>query len=226
MAAPLLGIGRSRLSVEPGGDKMARVGGRNAWIAVPVGLICAAIVGALVWLAIPMTPVLAVWGGDMLRQATTVKPLAEVGISPAELALAEGDLDCRELYPDDLWAEMVWQGGAVLSQTPATQATEVVELVAAVQPQLRATCAWQLHADRSVVTTLSHVEDDAIILADASLRSQGFSCTSDGAALTCTRTRGDVIETQVLREGLWLSSLETNWHPSEYGSRLSAFVWG
>ena len=56
---------------------MARVGGRNSWIAVPVGLGCAAIVGALVWLSLPMVPVTVAWAGDMLRNATSPRPQPE-----------------------------------------------------------------------------------------------------------------------------------------------------
>jgi len=28
-----------------------------------------------------------------------------------------------------------------------------------------------------------------------------------------------------VRDGLWLASIETSWHPEEYGVRLAAFVW-
>ena len=50
---------------------MARVAGRNSWIAVPAGLVCAAVVGTLVWLSLPMVPVTVAWAGDMLRNAST-----------------------------------------------------------------------------------------------------------------------------------------------------------
>ena len=36
---------------------------------------------------------------------------------------------------------------------------------------------------------------------------------------------GDVIEEHTVRDGLWLSSIETNWHPEDYGIRLDAYVW-
>ena len=49
---------------------MARTGGRNAWIAWPAGLLCAAVVVSLAWLAQPMVPVSVAWVGDMLRAAT------------------------------------------------------------------------------------------------------------------------------------------------------------
>jgi hypothetical protein len=35
-----------------------------------------------------------------------------------------------------------------------------------------------------------------------------------------------VREEHTLRDGLWLVSVETDWHPEEYGPRLDRTVWG
>ena len=45
-------------------------------------------------------------------------------------------------------------------------------------------------------------------------------------ALVCIRTTGKVVEEHTIRDGLWLSSVETVWHPDVYGARLAAHVWG
>jgi len=42
----------------------------------------------------------------------------------------------------------------------------------------------------------------------------------------CVRTQGSVREEHTLRDGLWLVSVETQWHPDDYGSRLDRTVWG
>ncbi|MEJ1156553.1 hypothetical protein [Microbacterium marmarense] len=205
---------------------MARVGGRNAWLAVPIGLICAAIVAALVWLAAPMTPILSQWGGDMLREASTAEPVPSEQPSPTELAAEEGDFDCRAMYPDSLWAVMAWQAGALLSQTTAAPASEATALTDALQPVVRVTCDWRWHEGHTVVSTLSRVGEDAVAIAEASLEGEGFTCAEVDAGVNCTRTSGDVRETQTVRDGWWLSSVESAWHPEAYGARLSAFVWG
>lgn len=205
---------------------MARVGGRNAWIAVPIGLICAAIVALLAWLALPMGPVLVQWSGDMLRNATTPAPVETPGIIPAERAAEPGDFDCRELYPDPLWSELTWYGAAVLSQSRSAPATDVPELVDALQPDVRVSCGWRLDDDRQIVTTLAVVGADATLVADPALRGQGFSCETNESAVRCQRERERVVESVTVRDGLWLSSVESGWHPESYTDRLSRYVWG
>jgi hypothetical protein len=37
---------------------------------------------------------------------------------------------------------------------------------------------------------------------------------------------GVVLEEHTIRGGLWLSSVESAWHPDVYGERLAAHVWG
>ena len=205
---------------------MARIGGRNSWVAVPAGLLCLAVVAGLVYLALPMLPVSLLWAGDTLRAATTEREAPPAADPPALLALADGSIDCRTLYPDSVWAELTWRGGALLTQRVGEPATAVTALSDALAPIVIVTCAWALEEDGGIVTTLASVGEDAASIADASLRGQGFACTSDDGALRCTRTRGDVLEEHTMRGGLWLSSSQNGWRPEEYGARLEAHVWG
>ncbi|HWM16847.1 MAG TPA: hypothetical protein VNP97_09680 [Microbacterium sp.] len=205
---------------------MARTGGRNSWIAWPVGLICAAVVATLAWLAQPMVPVSIVWMGDMLRAATSPPIAAAVPQPLSTVAIAPGDIDCRTLYPDSLWAELTWTPNVLLSQDFAPPATAVTTLTDALAPSVRISCHWQTDGGRAIVSTLAGVGTDAAPIAEASLRGQGFTCGVNGDAVQCTRTTGDMVEEHTLSAGLWLSSVETAWHPDAYGSRLAAHVWG
>ncbi|BDV29690.1 hypothetical protein [Microbacterium terricola] len=204
---------------------MARIGGRNTWLAFPASLLCAAIVAALLWLSLPMMPVAVAWVGDSLRSATARAEASPATEATGGVVDAGGGLDCRDLYPDDLWVELVWTPQALLAQTTAPPATGVAALTDALAPVVERTCTW--NADKGTVTsTLAQVGADAITVADAALRGQGFACTQADGGLECSRTEGDVIEEHTIRAGLWLSSVETSWHPEDYGSRLAAFVWG
>jgi hypothetical protein len=202
---------------------MARVGGRNSWIAVPAGLVCAAVVAGLAVLALPMVPVTAAWVGETLRRATTAQPAPTAEASIARQAADGAPVDCRSIYPDDLWNELTWRAGSRLDQNtggPVTQATSFIE---AVTPEVVVTCEWRF-AEGGIATTLSRVGADAQAIAEAALAGQGFACTASDHALTCMRTDGGVREEHVLRDGLWLASAETAWHPDEYGPRLERNV--
>ncbi len=145
--------------------------------------------------------------------------------TPADRAVAAQPLDCRALYPDSLWSELTWRGGVLLSQTAGPPATTVTSLADALVPSARLTCSWRLRAGGTIVTTLSVVGADAATIADAALRGQGFTCATADAALDCSRVKGDVVEEHTVRGGLWLSSMETSWHPADYGARVEAKVW-
>ncbi|GAA1943815.1 hypothetical protein [Microbacterium deminutum] len=204
---------------------MARIGGRSNWIAVPAGMLCAAVVAGLVWLALPMFPVTVAWVGDTLRAASAPRPTSVAAPTPADRAAAAKPLDCRALYPDSLWSELTWRGGVLLTQTAGPPATAVASLADALEPSSRVTCAWRLQGGGGIVTTLAAVPEDAATIADAALRGQGFTCTMTGGVVQCIRVRGVVIEEHTVRGGLWLSSMETAWHPSDYGVRVAAQVW-
>ena len=204
---------------------MARIGGRSLWLAWPVGVLCAGIVGALVWVALPAVPGTVNWIGDTLRAATSA-PVAAAP-SPVENAALDPatSLDCRTLYPDRLWAELVWGSDVLLAQNLTPPTTGITGLVDALQPVVRVTCSWR-SADGQIVTTLSQVEADASAIADAALSGQGFDCETFGTGVACRRQQGDVVEEQAVRNGLWLASVETSWLPEDYGTQLAVRVWG
>lgn len=204
---------------------MARIGGRNLWLAWPVGLLCAGVVGALAWIAAPALPATVGFVGDTLRAATSTPQAAAAGpVSAAALDVSR-DLDCRNLYPSQLWGELAWTPDSLLSQTHAAPATSVTALVDALQPTVRVTCGWRAPRG-TVVTTLSVVGEDAPTVAEAALTGQGFACEPFGTGVACRRSSGGVVEEHAVREGLWLASVETGWHPELYGTRLATFVWG
>jgi hypothetical protein len=205
---------------------MARVGGRNSWIAVPVGLGCAAIVGALIWLSLPMVPVTVAWAGDMLRNATAPRVEPPADETPARQTLAGKAPECRALYSDALWNEMTWTGRTLLDQNLDPPPTTVTSLTEVLAPDVRVTCSWTASDGGAVSSTLAAVDDEAPALAEAALRGQGFSCATGEEGLRCTGGAGDAIEAHVFREGLWLVSLETTWHPEDYATRLERQVFG
>lgn len=202
---------------------MARIGGRNVWLAVPAGIICAGIVGTLLVLAAPLVPAAAQWVGDSAYNAThMVRPTAEPGTA-ARFATDLGG-DCRSLYPDSLWSELTWTPRVLLSQTYDPPATTETGLVAALAPTVRLTCTWRAQGDVSISTTVAEVRQGAAAVAQAALTADGFACETD-AGLECTRTQGDVVEEHVVRDGLWISTVQTGWHPKDYSTRIVSRVW-
>ncbi|MDW4573849.1 hypothetical protein R8Z57_13795 [Microbacterium sp. M3] len=204
---------------------MARIGGRNSWIAVPAGLVCAGVVGALVWLALPMVPVTVAWVGDTLRSATAPQPGVTAAPTPAQAAVEGAPVDCRTIYPDDLWNELTWQPGSLLNQSAAPPATSATSFRDAAAPDVIVTCTWLSDAG-GIVSTLSKVAGDASSIAEAALSGEGFACAAADGGLVCTRTVGAVREDHTFREGLWLASVETDWQPEDFGPRLDRGVWG
>ncbi|GAA1929520.1 hypothetical protein GCM10009775_21960 [Microbacterium aoyamense] len=204
---------------------MARIPGRNSWIAVPAGLICAGVVGALLWFSLPMMPVAAAWVGQTAHRALT-EPLVTMGEPAHGVADLEAVRDCRDLYPENVWAELQWRGEGLLAQTtdpPSTAATTVVEALA---PTVRLTCAWSYPDGGSLVSTLADVDVDAAAVAQAGFEGAGFTCTSDSGILRCTLARDGGLEEHVLREGLWLYVFTKGWSPGDFASRMSGFVLG
>ncbi|MBD3943114.1 hypothetical protein IF188_15580 [Microbacterium sp. NEAU-LLC] len=204
---------------------MARIGGRNSWIAVPAGMLCAGVVAALVWLALPMVPVSIAWIGDTLRSATAPAPTRTAAPTPAQDVAAGEQVDCRSLYSDDLWNELTWHPGSLLNQTHAEPATQARAFADAVSADVVVTCAWRFDTG-GIVTTLARIDADASAIAEASLEADGFACAPAGETLDCSRTQGDVVEDHTLRDGLWLVSVETGWHPKAFGARLQREVFG
>ncbi|MGX1700998.1 hypothetical protein [Microbacterium sp. NPDC055357] len=205
---------------------MARTGGRNLWIAVPSVLACIAVVAGLVWLAAPMVPTAVDWVGDTLRANADAQEDAENQRTPVQL-IADGDpLDCRDLYPDQLWAELIWHGDVLLSQNTARPVIAADDLVEALAPTVAVNCAWALGRNESITSTVSVISPDAIGIAQAALSAQGFSCSTAETALECARARGGVREEHIMRDDVWLSIVGTGWRPEDYANRLAAYIWG
>ncbi|WES62933.1 hypothetical protein P0L94_10760 [Microbacter sp. GSS18] len=203
---------------------MARTGGRNLWIAVPVTAIVFAVVAALVWLALPMVPVAFAWVGDTLRSATMRGQ--QVDEQPAAATLDLDAADCRDVYPGDLWAELRYTPGVALAQDASAPPTAVAGLAEAVSADVAVTCTWTRDAGGSIVTTLSEVAADAAETVPAALRDEGFSCAVADGVLECARLEGRVREEHTLAGRLWLVSLESEWLPRGYGDRLDAWLFG
>ena len=77
------------------------------------------------------------------------------------------------------------------------------------------------------MTRILVVDDEPHIvsLVTRALRAEGFDCATADGRLTCSRQEGDVLEEHALGGGLWLVSVETGWHPEDYGELLAANVW-
>ena len=93
---------------------MARIGGRSTVARRARGTAVRRVVAALVWLALPMVPVAIAWVGDTLRTATFATPAADGRADARGARGSRQRIDCRALYPDALWAELSWHGGALL----------------------------------------------------------------------------------------------------------------
>ncbi|MBN9177704.1 MAG: hypothetical protein J0I43_10100 [Microbacterium sp.] len=200
---------------------MAKVGGRNAAFAWIVGLVCLGVVGVLGFLALPLIPASVAWVGDTVNRPTSPPDAGDTGVDAATGVPTE----CAGLYDSALWATMRFTSGAVLTPSVDAPVSTATSLVAALQPQVRFTCAW--HADAGTVsTTLAAVPTDAGAIAAAALPGAGFECETDGDRTRCTRTDGDLTETIEAGGGLWLSTSEQAWHPAEYVRRTGDRVWG
>lgn len=207
---------------------MARIPGRSAWLAWPVGLLCAAVVVALVWLSIPMVPATVAWAGEMLRTATSgpaASPTEAARASTLETAESDADLDCRRFYPADLWTELTWSPRGLLVQDFSAPSTTVTTLTEALAPQVRVSCRWTFHDGATATSTLARVAPDAAPVAEATLQANGFTCATSGTVLSCTRTQAGVVEENAFSGDLWLSSSTTGAVPESYSTRLAAGLW-
>ena len=139
---------------------MARIGGRNTWIAVPAGMLCAAVVGGA---RVARAADGARHGHVGRRHAAQRHGAAaerHARQTPAQTAAQGGALDCRALYPDGLWTELTWRPGSLLADAGA--AGDGGDLARRCAAPRR---AGDVHvADRqraAIVTTLAEVDADA-----------------------------------------------------------------
>lgn len=205
---------------------MARIPGRSLWIAAPAGILCAAVIAALVWLAVPMAPVVITWAGDALRDASA-RAAQEQADDPVAAALAgEAPLDCRDLYPAELWRQLAWFPGALLGQSVALPDTAAVALAETLGPTVRVSCQWRTRDGQSLQTVLSAVGPDAAALARPVLEAAGFACRPAGTGVECDRRDASATETHVIRDGVWLAHIERGWHPEDYAALISGRLWG
>lgn len=195
---------------------MAKVGGRSAWIAWPAAIMCAGVIGALLVLAVPGVPAAIDFIGSTLRAATSAPSAGDAGGSADKPAT-----DCRDLYPDRLWAELTWTPDALLSQTAAAPAT-AANLATALAPEVRFTCTWNTEDGRSIVTTIASVSEAASAVAQAALSADGFSCGSQGEIVHCERSRDSVSEMHDIRGETWVASILTGWVPEDYSAQVAS----
>lgn len=200
---------------------MARVGGRNAFIAWVVGIGCAATLGALAFLAVPLLPASVSWfGGTVGGNGEATAPVA--GGSEADPTGAP--TECDQLYGEALWAALRFSDGAILTPSQDAPTTTATALVGALQPQVQLTCAWNASAG-TVSTTVATVATDAGAIAASALPASGFTCEAREERTRCSRTDGDLAETIEAGGGLWVSTSETGWHPAGLADRVADRVW-
>ncbi len=198
---------------------MARIGGRNAVFAWVVGIVCAATVAGLAFLAMPMIPASFGW-----VMGTLTSPVSEPVAADEDEAVPGAPAECRHLYGDALWTSLVRARESALTPSTDPPATTATALVDALQPAVRFTCAWS-SAEGAISTTLADVPVDAGAIAEAALPSRGFACADHDDRVRCTRTEGDLVETIETGGGVWLSTTQEGWRPSDYASRVAERVW-
>jgi len=198
---------------------MARLGGRNLWIAWPAGIICTVVVAVLVVLALPGIPGTVTFVGDTLRAAGAT-PTAVASEEPPTPATT-----CRELYTSELWSSLVWSRDNLLSQR-RTPAASTPEAVAASGATVVVTCHWRGGAGQALETTVSTVTPEGASAVQATLSSQGFGCQVSGDTVHCERESGGVVEVHDLRGDRWVSSTLTNWAPEGYAGIVASRAFG
>lgn len=201
---------------------MARIGGRNSFVAWVAGLGCAAVLALLAALAVPAVPAAITLIGDTLRNAQTVPAIAQ----PAAAATADTTTpECRALYTDALWSELTQRAGGDPVQSTDAPETSASSLLAALAPSVRVTCVFTGTNAGRIVTTVSEVATDAASLARATLVAAGFSCASSDGGVDCTRTADGVVEEDVVRDGIWVTTVFDGWQPERYTARMAQQLW-
>ena len=195
---------------------MARIGGRNSWIAWPAGLLCAAVVAALVWLALPMLPVSVAWVGDMLRATTSAARRRAGARRPRDAARSRrATSTAARCTPTTCGPSSPGRRSAAVAGRRRRPPTAVTSLTDALAPSRAG--HLPLAAGRRAARSSS-------TLAGVGRRRRARSPTPRCAVrdsraqpttrrCVCTRAAGDVVEEHTVRGGLWLSSVETAWHP-------------
>lgn len=200
------------------------IGGRSGWLAWPVGIVCAGVVGALVAMAAPAVPTAVTLAGDVLRAGAAASESSSVPPEPlAKIGTALTD-DCRTLYPGPLWLELTWNPNVVLSQNQSPPPTAAATVLQALAPSVRMTCSWHTASGAVVSTTLADVTAPPAV-AQAALQSAGFACAAVGDGIRCARTKDGVTEDHVVRDGVWVATVERGWQPPGYADEIVTRLW-
>lgn len=201
---------------------MARIGGRNSFMAWVVGLGSAAVVAALVALAMPAIPAGIQMVGDTLRSSTSA-PIAQ-----GETAVVEPTSStplCQGLYTDALWAQLTQRAGGAPVQDTSAPRVSAATLVSSLAPEVTVSCTFTGINTGSIVTTVAKVDAGAAGVARSTLEAAGYECGDYGDGVRCRITTAEGVEDQVVRDGTWLASVFSGWHPDRYTERVALQLW-
>lgn len=202
--------------------RVARIGGRNSFMAWVVGLGSAGIVAALVVLALPAVPAGIQLVGDTLRSSTSA-PVAQ-----GERAAVEPSSStplCQGLYTQALWAQLTQRAGGVPVQDTSAPRVSATSLVDSLAPEVAVSCTFTGINAGSIVTTVAKVDAGAARVARSTLESAGYQCGDYGDGVRCRMTTPEGVEDQIVRDGTWLASLFSGWQPDRYTERVALQVW-
>jgi len=183
-------------------------------MAWTVGLACAAVVAGLAYLALPLLPATVDWMAQSGGRPDGVDAAPADDLGPTEPA------QCRHLYVDALWSALVWTPGSELVESTDPPTTTAASVTEALTPAVRMTCDWVSDTGQ-IHTTVAEVATDAGAIAAAALPSLGFACIEKDARVRCIREDGDLVETIETGGGLWLSTSQAGWYPSDYTRRVA-----
>lgn len=201
---------------------MARIGGRNSFMAWVVGLGCAAVVTGLVALAVPAIPTGIQLIGDTLRGGASAPQAAAERVSVERETTTP---ECRALYTEALWAQLTQRVGGDPVQDLTPPVTVASGLATALAPAVRVTCAFTAPNAGAIVTSVSDVAGDAADVAEATLLAAGFDCIGFGDGIRCTASTDAGVEEQIVRDGVWVATTYQGWRPDHYVERMAQQVW-
>lgn len=209
------------VSVGLGGTLLAKIPGRSMWLAAPAAVVCVVVILVLTVLAAPMVPVAASWVSATVQNALTPKTTVTETVSD-ELH------DCRDLYPRDLWAEIMWSERPLLDQKRTAMYPDAASEALAQSLDLGdvLACSWTNAGNGRVTTALQALSEDPSSLAQTALTAAGYRCESTGAALSCRLETGSFTVLHSFGGNWWLSTAVSDWDLPRYGERLTAYLWG
>ena len=182
---------------------MARVGGRNRLIAVPVGLICLVVVAGLVWFGMPGFRVIGDWiaGGapTLTRTQATEQPADSA--APAETGAIT---ECRDIYPDPVWSLFALRADARLTQDVSSARTAATAAVQVAEPKIQISCSWSVPDQGAFSSTIAQVKPEMPALIETALRGENFTCTNTDGDIRCVREHDSMTEVHTLRDQLWI----------------------